>query len=77
MRNVTGLLEPLQTELHLQSQWSLCMVCYEVFLLGKNDLSSHLYAINKVKLLFVLISQRVGIGALVLSSSSFYDSYCT
>lgn len=53
------------------------MVCYEVFLLGKNDLSSHLYAINKVKLLFVLISQRVGIGALVLSSSSFYDSCYT
>lgn len=51
------------------------MVCSEVLLLGGGKgLSRHLNAVTKVKLLFVLISQRVGIGALVFSSSSFYDS---
>jgi len=37
MGNVTGFLEPLQPELHLQGQWSLCMVGYEIFLLEKGS----------------------------------------
>lgn len=33
--DATGSLEPLQPELHLQGQWSLCVVDREIFLLGE------------------------------------------
>lgn len=75
MGKVKGFLEPLQPEFHLQGQWSLCMVGYEVFLLGKGS-SKPQKSSNQSKPFFVLISQRVGTGALLFNNSSKFCNWC-
>lgn len=35
MKNVTDFLETLQSELHPQGQWSLCLVDYDLVQLGR------------------------------------------